>query len=122
MIRIFIIVVVRRMFQKRRGSWSCIPKRVTIFRKIPKFRNLQKIRNLPKFRNLPKNSEPSKKIRKASEIFGDLEMFPDFRNFVRKGSHTDSNFKYHHHIHLGVRTKQLNSIKYFIRNRRMNEH
>ncbi len=39
----FLIAVVRRMFQKRRGSCSCIPKRVTKFQKLPKFRKVLKI-------------------------------------------------------------------------------
>ena len=97
----FFIVDVRRKFQKRRGSRSCIPKRVTKpseilgsfrnFGTLPKFRNpsenLGSFRNfgtLPKFRNPSENFGTLPKFRNPSENFGTLpkisEPFRKFRN------------------------------------------
>jgi hypothetical protein len=79
------IAVVRRMFQKRRGSRSCIPKRVTnpseILGRFPKFGKVPKIwegsqilGRFPKFGKVPKFWEGSQNLGRFPK-FGKVPKF-----------------------------------------------
>ena len=86
------IAVVRRMFQKRRGSRSCIPKRVTnpseILGRFPKFGKVPKFwegsQNLGRF----PNSGKVPKIWEGSQILGTFPnsgKVPKFWEALQKG-------------------------------------